>query len=355
MLFYLVQTNFIDFIIVLYIYVFMLTNRTLERRKTRMFVIATILVNILIVADSLDYYFTSFDHPVVYRYLTSATGYSLRVTAIIMLLLNMRNDKTHHNLHIYVPLIVNAVIAYTSIFTKWMFYFDENNEFHRGFLGILPFAISGFYMLELTVKAISRYRLGHRRESAVVLWVALMSVVAVCMESLFHFKFIINGIGGISIVFYYLFLHTQTFKRDALTNALNRHSFYADEKWMCTSRMVIVSVDLNDLKIINDEQGHQAGDYALQVVADGLYAHMKRGCELYRMGGDEFTLLCPKLTEEAATQMMEQAEKQIALQGYRISWGLAPYEPGMDFAKACSCSDQKMYQDKRRKKNGKVR
>lgn len=355
MLFYLIQTNFIDFVIVLYSYTFLLTNRSLDRKLTRMFLIANVMVNILIIADSLDYYFASLAHPVIFRYITSATGYTLRPTGIILIIFNMRRTENRHNLYIFLPLILNMIIAYTSVFTKWMFYFDENNQFHRGFLGVLPFLISGIYMLDLTIRAIWKFRLGNRKESAIVFWVALMSTVAVCMESFAHFKFIINGVGGISIVYYYLFLHTQTYKRDALTNALNRHSFYADINRMCANPMIIVSVDLNNLKVINDEQGHQAGDRAIRTVSNGIYSRLKAGCELYRMGGDEFTVLCPRLKENTVIEMMENAEKYIQSQGYEIAWGVAPYEPGTDFDKAFSLSDEKMYENKRKKKNGIIR
>lgn len=355
MLFYLIQTNFVDFAIVLYSYIFLLTNKTLDRQVTKLFFMACVVVNILIIADSLDYYFASLSEPVVYRYITSATGYTLRPTAITFIIFILKRFEDGQNRRIIIPLFINMVIAYTSVFTKWMFYFDENNQFHRGFLGLLPFVVSGYYMLYLTCQAVWKYRLGDKKESAVVFLVAFMSLVAVCMESFFHFKFIINGVGGISVVFYYLFLHTQTYKRDALTNALNRHSFYTDAGRMSSNPMIIVSVDLNNLKAINDEQGHQEGDKAIQMVAREIFSQLESGCRVYRMGGDEFTVLCPKAEEKAVLGMMERAEKQILLQGYEIAWGIGKYEPGMDFDKVCSYSDEKMYEYKRKMKNGKIR
>lgn len=357
MLYYLVQTNFIDMTIILFCYIFLLTNRTLDKKQTSVFLVACLTVNILIIADSLDYYFKSFPHPVVYRYFTSATGYTFRPVGIIMILLNLKqkeDDRRHYYL-IFIPVIINMLLAYSSVFTGWMFYFDDNNEFHRGPIGVLPFLISGIYMLDLTVRGLQKYRMGNRKESAVLFLVALMAVVSVCMETFLHFKFIINGVGAISIVFYYLFLHTQTFKRDALTGALNRHAFYQDITRFQKRSMYIVSIDLNNLKEINDQKGHQEGDKAILTVANGLFNWMRSGCELYRMGGDEFTLLCPKLKETEVRALMSSAASWIEAQGYQIAWGMAYYEEGKDFEKIFSLSDERMYEDKKNKKKGVIR
>ncbi len=357
MFYYLVQTNFIDLTIVIFSYIFLLTNRTFEKKQTSTFVVACVIVNILIFADSFDYYFKSFSYPIVYRYITSATGYTFRPVGIILILMNIKQkeeDRTHYYL-IFIPALINMLLAYTSVFTGWMFYFDTKNVFHRGPIGFLPFLISGVYMMDLTIRGLQKYRMGNKRESAVLFLVAFMAVVAVLMETLLHFKFIINGVGGISIVFYYLFLHTQTFKRDALTGALNRHAFYLDITRFQKRSMYIVSIDLNNLKVINDQKGHQEGDKAILTVANGLFNWMRSGCELYRMGGDEFTLLCPRLKEKEVRALMTAATSWIETQGYEIAWGMAYYKEGNDFEKILSLSDERMYEDKKNRKNGEIR
>lgn len=314
---------------------------------------AGIIVNILMVADMLDYYYASLHVPVVSRYITSATGYTLRPCVIISILLNQNKDEKRMNFYLTIPFAVNAAVAYSSMFTSWMFYFDANNQFHRGPLWLLPFLLSGYYLLVLSYWAFQRFRIGDRKESAVILLVALMVVLGVCMESVFHYKFVINGVAAVSIVFYYLFLHTQTFKRDALTNVLNRHSFYLDKERLKNVPMVIVSLDMNDLKMINDRQGHSAGDKAIKTVAEEIIKKLERGTYLYRVGGDEFMLFCPKMTEQDVISLVTEAEKDINKKGYSIAWGMAGYEPSMDMDKVISLSDERMYERKKEMKNNK--
>lgn len=348
MLFYLIQTNFVVFTILIFLYIFLLTNQTIEKQTAGLFLMTGIIVNILMVADMLDYYYASLDVPVVSRYITSATGYTLRPCVMIFVLLNQNKDGKRMNPFLMIPFAVNAALAYSSVYTGWMFYFDSHNKFHRGPIGLLPFLLSGYYLLVLTFWAFQRFRIGNRKESAVILLVVLMVIVGVCMESIFHFKFIVNGVAAVSIVFYYLFLHTQTFKRDALTNVLNRHSFYVDKERLKSAPMMVVSLDMNDLKLINDRQGHSAGDKAIKTVAEEIIKRLDRSAFLYRVGGDEFMLFCPKMTEQEAVLLVTTAEKGINEKGYSIAWGMAAYEPSMDMDKVISLSDERMYE---RKKN----
>lgn len=339
---FIVQGNFINFCIAIYMFIFVLTNRSLTKEKTQKFIFASILVIILIVADSLDYYFSSFPHETIFRYITSALGYALRPMAIwFIVIIAMELNRTFTYI-VRGLLICNAILAFGSIFTHCMFYFDENNEFHRGIFGFFPFVLSGFYMIILAWGVIRKFRIGNIRESAIIFLIVIMSSLGVCMETFFHFKFILDGVGNISIVFYYLFFHTQTYKRDAMTNVLNRHAFYNDIESFSKVPMIVVSVDMNNLKKINDLEGHEKGDQAIIATANGLFHQLVTGCYLYRMGGDEFAMLCLKKEKQMVEEMIQKAQKEIAELGYEIAWGIAEYKPGMNFEEIYGISDERM-------------
>ena len=291
---FIIQGNFINFCIAIYMFIFVSTNRTLDKDKNRKFILASFLVIVLILADSLDYYFSSFAEPTVWRYVTSAIGYSLRPTAILFIIIIAMKPNRKSQYFIWGLLVCNAVLAFGSIPTHCMFYFDEQNEFHRGMFGLFPFVLSGICMLVLTWGVIRNFRIGNRIESAIVFLIVIMATVGVCMETFLHFKFILDGVGNISIVFYYLFFHSQIYKRDAMTNILNRHAFYSDVESFKKTPMMVATIDMNNLKKINDLEGHEKGDRAIIATANGLYKQLKPGCYVYRMGGDEFAMLCLK-------------------------------------------------------------
>ena len=88
--------------------------------------------------------------------------------------------------------------------------------------------------------------------------------------------------------------------RDPLTGLRNRRYFdvrFKEEihraQRSLEGHCSIVMIDLDDLKQINDLQGHRAGDQALQWVAAFLEKELRQNDICCRLGGDEFVLLLP--------------------------------------------------------------
>jgi diguanylate cyclase (GGDEF)-like protein len=78
-------------------------------------------------------------------------------------------------------------------------------------------------------------------------------------------------------------------------------------------RLVVLFVDLDGFKVVNDELGHRAGDRLLVAVADRL-RHAARGSDLVaRIGGDEFVVLCPGVDSVAeATAVGDRILERLA-------------------------------------------
>ena len=86
-------------------------------------------------------------------------------------------------------------------------------------------------------------------------------------------------------------------KSDGLTGILNRRGFYgAAEELLEKSResgkqVLVIYVDMNNLKIINDRYGHEDGDFALRMIGDILKQIMQKKGITGRIGGDEFACI----------------------------------------------------------------
>ena len=93
---------------------------------------------------------------------------------------------------------------------------------------------------------------------------------------------------------------------DPLTSLPNRELFM-DRLKVALGRaargrhhVAVIFVDLDRFKLINDSLGHDVGDRILCAVADRLNGAMRASDTLARFGGDEFTVLCDDLDDEAA-------------------------------------------------------
>ncbi len=94
---------------------------------------------------------------------------------------------------------------------------------------------------------------------------------------------------------------------DALTQLPNRvlladrmHSAMVQNR-QCGQQMMVVYLDLDGFKAINDKHGHQAGDQLLITLAASMKLALREGDTLARIGGDEFVAVLPDLNNVAAS------------------------------------------------------
>ena len=109
---------------------------------------------------------------------------------------------------------------------------------------------------------------------------------------------------------------------DALTELANRHLFFQQlAKELSRARrggkhVGLLFMDLDKFKPINDQFGHEAGDFVLKTVANRWQACVRSGDTLARLGGDEFALIVGDLNE--VTEVEPIAKKLIDAMAGRI-------------------------------------
>lgn len=97
-------------------------------------------------------------------------------------------------------------------------------------------------------------------------------------------------------------------RSDDLTGALTKQAFQAEVAAARRRRQwaILVYVDLDGFKQVNDCHGHAAGDEVLRAFAAGVRAHIRPDDIFARVGGDEFLLFLPVRDEDDGYRMAEQ-------------------------------------------------
>jgi diguanylate cyclase (GGDEF)-like protein/PAS domain S-box-containing protein len=139
---------------------------------------------------------------------------------------------------------------------------------------------------------------------------------------------------------------------DSMTDLYNRHFFHVEMKRIQESRLFpvsIVSVDVDGLKMVNDKEGHDAGDAVIITTARSLRESFRNEDIIARLGGDEFVVLLPETNEEQAREIITRLRRNIEKQkdeSFSLSIGVATGQKGCSLSYLMYRADECMYVDK---------
>lgn len=152
--------------------------------------------------------------------------------------------------------------------------------------------------------------------------------------------------------------------KDPLTGAQSKYAYVemiedVDSKIANNElkELAVISFDVNDLKLINDTEGHDAGDCYLKDCYSLLEKHFK-GIPIYRFGGDEFVAVLSDDCYQKRKRLLSDFEKQIDhnLESdgrIIISSGMSEFRPNQDntYRAIFMRADKQMYARKERLKS----
>ena len=177
----------------------------------------------------------------------------------------------------------------------------------------------------------------HQLLGAIEVNISLDKVAALAKDQSIITFYTIVGVVVVCLFFMVMFLYfdikrakkiTAKLKwqaeHDALTGLFNRNSFdyrlnelvEDAKKW--NTQHVMLFIDLDQFKIINDTCGHQAGDHLLQLLAPKLKDIIRQSDVLARLGGDEFGVLLANCDIDEGSRIAHQILN--AIRNYHFEW-----------------------------------
>jgi diguanylate cyclase len=113
-------------------------------------------------------------------------------------------------------------------------------------------------------------------------------------------------------------------RTDQLTGVANRKAFdeklhlLLDEWRRLREPFVLMLIDLDKFKWINDAHGHLVGDQVLKIVGERLKQSLRDGDLVSRYGGDEFAILLPRTTLEDGKRLADTIHRRVSERNCRI-------------------------------------
>jgi len=144
--------------------------------------------------------------------------------------------------------------------------------------------------------------------------------------------------------------------RDGLTSLYNRRGWdqlldrEEDRSRRYGNPAVVIMIDLDDLKTVNDTQGHEAGDRLIKMTADTMRRVTRQNDILARLGGDEFAILGIECNPEGTEKFVKRLRAGLSAAGIKASLGYANRHPETGLRVAAREADTRMYAEKRQRR-----
>lgn len=153
---------------------------------------------------------------------------------------------------------------------------------------------------------------------------------------------------------------------DDMTGCFNRrHGMNSLREWFSRNKRYgtqfsLIYFDVNGLKVVNDLYGHQAGDLLLRSVVSAAKGVLRESDLLFRMGGDEFMVICPETDKKGAFTCVERIQKAVAnitIVDKKVSFAYGVAHSSEDYKEMDNMlhsADVSMYECKKKMKGAKA-
>ncbi len=254
-------------------------------------------------------------------------------------------------------IILNAIVYCLGLFifapdlTQAIFYYSiEGNtlKFNRGPLFYFAYFVVGVMMVYFVIYSIVSLKGRHRYDALASLICTGFIGIAVILETFLVADYLLNTTIAIACLFYVVHLYQQASIRDALTNLFDRKAYYSDLAKIESKVKGLMMIDMNSLKWINDNEGHEAGDVAIKTIAEVLeHSIDSRSMYVYRMGGDEFTIISLSTKDNAMENLAAKIKMELSKTNYSIALGYSTKNNDVpDVQTMSKKAEEMMYADK---------
>lgn len=159
---------------------------------------------------------------------------------------------------------------------------------------------------------------------------------------------------------------SRLYIRDSLTGLFNRLGYQKKALALFKTQkeqkenLTVLFIDMDRLKYINDNYGHEYGDFSLKIIASALFHICTENAIPIRWGGDEFLVIMPVLTPAELEDVKERLHKEIAENAKKmqipcpLTISIGSINTDMNSAKTLDDyiqeADERMYEEKQAKK-----
>ena len=330
---------------------FLLTsnNVMLEEKRKKMFYTITLLVTVCTIVEWCCYALNgNTSVPVMIHRALKAIEFSLTPVIPVLLGINIGYEQIGKKITVFLGL--NVLFEIVSAQSGFIFYYDASNTYHHGpyFWLYMMFCMIGMVFAIYAHMEISK---NYYRKNRILIPSSLIFLCLASLSQVYEGALKMNWLCGGIVVFVSYVLYGEIIQQtDSVTGLMNRRSFESMLSGL-NHNAVLLFLDVDQFKKINDRYGHAAGDQCLRVIGKGIYRIYGKEGFCYRIGGDEFCVILEigceleGLRQRFDNYLINQRTNVDFLPD--VSMGHAEFHAGIDHVSdVMKMADQAMYDDK---------
>ncbi len=250
------------------------------------------------------------------------------------------------------PTTINTLAVTLSPFLGLIFFVDANNNYERGVIFNL---FVGVYIFNIIILAVGIWYIGRKYLYPIKYKIAILTfftVAATFIQLLVPSVYTSWHCVTLSLLLLYIVLSDFDSSFDTLTKLYNRAAFEKRTKQLNGKKsFYIIVMDINNFKDVNDTHGHEYGDTVLKELGIIISDSFNNKCSSYRIGGDEFCVLCWGDNEEMIKDQLKSMTDKLTSKREADSWmptvayGYSIFSQGekLNFEKIMKEADEQMY------------
>lgn len=336
-------------------------DKFLDMKRKKDFSLSIIFVILMMVLE-LGTLYVSYENANIYwaNQLFNTIGFMLTPIIPLFLMTIFDTNILKKYKWIYIPTLVNIIFSLLSPFLNFIFSINQNNIYERGplfFIFVIVYIIN-ILTLAFVVWHNSKNRLQPIKNRLIIL--SIFTIIGSLVQ--IHLPHILLSWHIVTASLFLLYIILSDFEGnfDSLTHLYNRFAFVQKSKKIEQKKSYsIIIFDIDHFKQINDTYGHHYGDMVLKEVALLISNVFKESGDCFRVGGDEFCVLCQDLNQDNTLKTIHLFKEKLGVMSYKdiplpsisIGYGHFKEDHNLDFKKVMRIADDRMYESKNKLRN----
>lgn len=218
-----------------------------------------------------------------------------------------------HHYYVY-PMIITTILLIINFFEPVLFYYDSQGFYHRGSLMIIVVVVLFALCFYLVINTFKNRKDFISRKFYGLLALLLFPAIGGAIQMMYYGFSALYSMFALGLMTGYIALEnvgtntdplTDLFKRDKVMSYINS----LRDKQTCFS---LILFDMDNLKKLNDEQGHHIGDLAIIKLSTLLKKYFNKNGMVARVGGDEFLAVTQNIDDVWVAETLQKIKEELS-------------------------------------------